>query len=449
MKEIALNLSERKIYSYQHIDTPSRAYIPTIAFGVTATMFAIAFAALMPPGLVPKPFLGMTLMICVAVGGYIGGRHTTDGWQAGMKIGLLTSALNLIALGSLLAGDSHNAVKPSAILYIPGFLLFGVILGTLGGFLGSLSHRQPKTLNWISIFIYVTAGATFLMLWVGGIVTSKQAGLAVVDWPNTFGYNMFLYPLSRMTGGIFYEHSHRLFGSLLGLMVIALVVLLWRSEDREPVRKLAIALLPLVIVQGIIGGLRVTGGFTLSSAPEDMSPSSTLAILHGVLGQIFFALVVALAVLSSGTWRSNFKPIETDRAPTERFLSKVLIGILVVQLFIGAILRHIVSGRLIHITLGVMAVVIAVVLGARTWGLYQNCRILYYWGLILLGLAGFQLLSGLSAFIAVGVMAGFQPQTVDVVLTSLHQLAGALLLGCAVSLMLLTHRLIEPLQKTT
>jgi cytochrome c oxidase assembly protein subunit 15 len=70
---------------------------------------------------------------------------------------------------------------------------------------------SSAAIPWTSAFAWVTATATFFLLAIGGIVTAQEAGLAVVDWPNSFGYNMFLYPLSRMTGGIYFEHAHRLF----------------------------------------------------------------------------------------------------------------------------------------------------------------------------------------------------------------------------------------------
>ncbi|MBI3799408.1 MAG: hypothetical protein HY268_20880 [Deltaproteobacteria bacterium] len=72
----------------------------------------------------------------------------------------------------------------------------------------------------------LTAVATFPLLFVGGLVTSTGAGLAVPDWPTTFGYNMFLYPWSKMVGGIFYEHSHRLLGSAVGFLTILLAATL-------------------------------------------------------------------------------------------------------------------------------------------------------------------------------------------------------------------------------
>jgi cytochrome c oxidase assembly protein subunit 15 len=90
------------------------------------------------------------------------------------------------------------------------------------------------------------------------MVTSKGVGLAVPDWPTTFGYNMFLFPVSKWVGGILFEHTHRLMGSVVGFLTIILAVWLWLSEDRQWVRNLGVIALAGVILQGILGGLRVT-----------------------------------------------------------------------------------------------------------------------------------------------------------------------------------------------
>src|SRR5260370_34007600 len=95
----------------------------------------------------------------------------------------------------------------------------------------SAAGRPPRP--WPHRLALVTAAATMLLIFVGGLVTNTGSALAVPDWPTTFGYNMFLYPWSQMVGGIFYEHSHRLLGSLVGALTIALAVSLWMTETRE------------------------------------------------------------------------------------------------------------------------------------------------------------------------------------------------------------------------
>src|SRR6478752_7122020 len=93
---------------------------------------------------------------------------------------------------------------------------------------------------WLHRFAVFTAAATLVLICVGGIVTSKGVGLAVPDWPNTFGYNMFLFPISKWVGGVFYEHTHRLLASAVGFLTTILAVWLWLKEDRRWLRWLGV-----------------------------------------------------------------------------------------------------------------------------------------------------------------------------------------------------------------
>ena len=153
---------------------------------------------------------------------------------------------------------------------------------------GTASARHPSSFSpWPHRLAVILACATFPLLFIGGLVTSLGVGLAVPDWPTTFGYNMFLYPWSKMIGGIFYEHSHRLVASCVGLLTIALALTLWLKEPRPWLRWLGVAALALVIVQGVLGGLRV------------VLLQPTLAIIHACFAQAFFALTVSLALFTA------------------------------------------------------------------------------------------------------------------------------------------------------
>ncbi|MGH7264342.1 MAG: COX15/CtaA family protein, partial [Candidatus Rokuibacteriota bacterium] len=136
----------------------------------------------------------------------------------------------------------------------------------------------------------LTALATLVLIVAGGLVTNTGAALAVPDWPTTFGHNMFLFPWAGMVGGVFYEHSHRLLGAVVGLLTLGLAAALWLTEARRWVRLAGAAAVGVVCVQGLLGGLRVV-------LLED-----ALAIVHGCLAQAFFALVVALAAFTSPRW---------------------------------------------------------------------------------------------------------------------------------------------------
>src|SRR5882757_5366946 len=95
------------------------------------------------------------------------------------------------------------------------------------------SIKTNRPLHWFAV---LTAFVTFLLIGLGGLVTSHGAGMSVPDWPNTYGYNMFAFPISRWVGGIFYEHTHRLLASAVGLLTLVLAVWLWLSDSRRWMR---------------------------------------------------------------------------------------------------------------------------------------------------------------------------------------------------------------------
>ena len=181
---------------------------------------------------------------------------------------------------------------------------------------------------WPHRIALVLACATFPLLFIGGLVTSKGAGLAVPDWPTSFGYNMFLYPWSKMVGNVFYEHGHRLVASFVGLLTIALVLIFWLCERRVWLRWLAVGALALVIAQGVLGGLRVV-------LLED-----TLAIVHAATAQAFFALTVALAVFTSAEWQNVLARDPLTDGGRLRRLCAVTMGLIYLQAIFGAVLRH-------------------------------------------------------------------------------------------------------------
>src|ERR1700679_478380 len=151
----------------------------------------------------------------------------------------------------------------------------------------TLPVKINRPLHWFAV---LTAVATFLLLGAGGLVTSHGAGMSVPDWPNSYGYNMFLFPPSKWIGGIFYEHTHRLWASVVGLMTTVLAVWLWLRDSRRWMKWLGIAAFLGVVAQGVLGGLRVT-----------LSMDS-LGIFHGVIAPSFFALVCAIALFTSRFW---------------------------------------------------------------------------------------------------------------------------------------------------
>ena len=139
--------------------------------------------------------------------------------------------------------------------------------------------------DWLLGFAWTACLATLLLISIGGLVTGFRAGMAVPDWPNTYGSNMFFYPLAKMTGGVFYEHAHRLLGSLVGLTTLVLAILL--SIHRRSIGALILIWIVglCVLLQGVMGGLRVTDN------------STHLAVVHGFFAHVILAGMVGVAVL--------------------------------------------------------------------------------------------------------------------------------------------------------
>ena len=229
-----------------------------------------------------------------------------------------------------------------------------------------------------SFFSLVAAGTVFVLIVTGGLVTGMEAGLAVPDWPNSFGHNMLLYPLSEMKGGIFYEHAHRLYGMLVGVTAITLVVMVFRYDERGWVRWVAGITFFMVCVQGLMGGLRVTGEFTTSQT--EVEPSTTFAVAHGVFGQLTFAAFVTLATVSSGRWRDTASPaVRIPQEDGDRHWSSMLLAALLIQLFLGRCYRHFATPALDgapapvppgwamygHLTFSLVALVTALFAGLR------------------------------------------------------------------------------------
>ena len=183
--------------------------------------------------------------------------------------------------------------------------------------------------SWLNRFAWLTAGATFLLIGLGGLVTSKEAGMAVPDWPTTYGYNMFLFPIHLWTGGIFYEHTHRLFASFVGLLTTILMAWLWLREPRRWLRWLGLAAFLAVVLQGVLGGLRVT------------LFKDQIGIFHATLAQLFFVTVTWIALALSGRASALVNAVRST--PLSRALAALIIAataLVLGQLVLGATMRH-------------------------------------------------------------------------------------------------------------
>ena len=210
--------------------------------------------------------------------------------------------------------------------------------GAIDSTRGRVRSPDEKSARWLNRFVWFTAFATLLLICSGGMVTSKGVGLAVPDWPTTFGYNMFLFPVSKWIGGVLFEHTHRLIASAVGFLTIILAVWLWRTEDRQSVKALGLVAVAGVILQGILGGLRVT------------MLKDQIGIFHACLAQAFLGLIVLIAITTTNFWRilgnsaaGNLTALSGQ--VYERLHSIKMIAIattiaIYAQLTLGATMRH-------------------------------------------------------------------------------------------------------------
>jgi cytochrome c oxidase assembly protein subunit 15 len=183
---------------------------------------------------------------------------------------------------------------------------------------------------WHHRYAKLVAACTFLLIAAGGMVTSTGSGLSVPDWPTTYGWNMFTFPMSKWVGGIRYEHTHRLIASTVGFLTIILAAWTWRVERRAWVRKLGFAALGAVILQGVLGGITVL--FFLPPA---------VSIGHAGLAQIFFCLTITIALVTSPGWNNAVQPVED---PMLRRVAALTTAAVYTQILIGATMRHNAAG---------------------------------------------------------------------------------------------------------
>jgi cytochrome c oxidase assembly protein subunit 15 len=185
---------------------------------------------------------------------------------------------------------------------------------------------------WLHRYAKLVAASTVLLIAAGGMVTSTGSGLSVPDWPNTYGWFMFSFPVDKWVGGILYEHSHRLIASTVGFLTVILAIWTWRVEPRAWVRRLGAAALGAVILQGLLGGLTVLLGLP-----------AAVSIGHAGLAQLFFCITLTLALVTSPSWSA---PRAADDALLRRLASATTL-LIYVQILLGATMRHTGAGMAI------------------------------------------------------------------------------------------------------
>ena len=274
---------------------------------------------------------------------------------------------------------------------------------------------------WVAV---LAAVFTWPLLFVGGLVTTYRVGMAVPDWPTTFGINMFLFDMREAAFGVLVEHGHRLYGAAVGVCTILLMIDFLAFDRRKSVKTLGVLALLAVIAQGVLGGLRVNQNSTL------------LAMIHGCTGQAFFGLMVILATITARSWF-------VDRRPTEgisglKILSSLMLVATYLQIVLGAWLRHFASigALMIHAT---FAVTVVGLVAACVWAVSRRKADLP-------GLVGpirameltlaIQIALGIAAWLVLRPFDGMPRSvtTVQALIRTGHQANAAFLLGSAVVL---------------
>ncbi|QDU63096.1 Heme A synthase [Planctomycetes bacterium Pan216] len=283
--------------------------------------------------------------------------------------------------------------------------------------------------------------ATVPLLFSGGQVTSYGVGMAVPDWPTTFGQNMWLYNWLRESPGVQKEHTHRLLGTLVGSLTLALTVLVFATEKRRWLRRYTLVVLAGVLLQGIIGGQRVVLNAMFGQG---------LALIHGGFAQAFFGLLCGLVVLTSRRWLVG-NQIPHEEATRWRWSTLVLCVGVFGQILLGATLRHLGIGFIPHLVLGGVILMGTLWMGMsflldgdlrRVGGLHAS---------LLLAFVGIQVLLGFAAMSLTGLHApgvGPAPTVEEALVTTLHLLCGSAIFGLALALTLRTWSELQPLEAT-
>ncbi len=422
-----------------------------LGFATTVTLWGLGYLAMMQPGLVAGDALFGLMLGVLFAGGFVAGRYGGDEVRP-VSVGLVAATANLLILGAFLRDERHGSTL-TPLLYLVGLFGSSAGLSWLGGVVGR-RYRSATVLPPASaLFSLVAAGTVFLLLVTGGLVTSLESGLAVPDWPNSFGHNMLLYPVSEMKGGVYYEHAHRLYGMLVGTTTLVLVSVIWRCEERRWLRILSIAILLMVCFQGYLGGTRVTGHLTLDQDRSVLEPSTQRAIIHGVFAQIIFSSFLVMAAATSSRWVSIKRRVTDAAALTDRGAAILLPHALLVQLIFGALYRHLqpsggvsAPGHPIwaiyaHITMAVVVVGLVILAAGRAIS-HSFDPVLRRLGIGILVLAGLQITLGVVAVAVIWTRMGDAISPLEAFVTTAHQATGAALLGASVLLGAWSRRLL-------
>jgi cytochrome c oxidase assembly protein subunit 15 len=284
-----------------------------------------------------------------------------------------------------------------------------------------VNRYHPGLHRWSILLAF----CTLLLVVAGGVVTSRDAGLSVPDWPLSYGKLM-----PPMEGGILYEHGHRMIATTVGLFTIVSMVWLFRVEKRRWMRWLGVVALLAVIAQGVLGGLTV-----IYLLPWWISSS------HACLAQLFFSTTVAMAIFTSRWWLEGAAAVQEDPQFPIRGLSLAAPLCVLGQLALGAAARHKAIGTIYHICGAPIVTGVVLWVSLRILLHYAHSRELRVGALALVGITFSQVFLGIAAYMSrIAYADAVQPMPVMVTFTVLHVAVGALTMAGSVALAILVRR---------
>jgi cytochrome c oxidase assembly protein subunit 15 len=305
-----------------------------------------------------------------------------------------------------------------------------------------MEHAESKlstaTPRWLHAIAVAAAVTTFPLVIVGGLVTTTRVGMADTVWPTPPWYFVWLVAAGQAMDrglGFLIEHGHRQLGWIVGALTLTLAVALWFREARVWVRWLGVVALGAVIAQGVLGGLRV------------LFVNQAMALVHGVIAQLFFSLLVCLAAFTSARWSMEATPVNSPVARRLQRLSLLTTSFVFLQLVFGATLRHFgyTWALVAHLTTAFMILLHVALIAKRIYGEHAQerrlVRPLEWLGGLVLG----QLMLGAGAW---ATSSGFGLNAVtaqsgpQIFFATAHVSVGALILAICALLTTQTYRLL-------
>jgi cytochrome c oxidase assembly protein subunit 15 len=284
---------------------------------------------------------------------------------------------------------------------------------------------------WLHRYAMLLSVCTLFLVVAGASVTSKQAGLSVPDWPLSYGQVM-----PPMTGGVLFEHGHRMAGTTVGLLTIGLLVWILIAEKRSWMRKLGWVALTWVCVVGLLGGLTVK----LLTPPP-------VSVLHTCLAQLFFSLTVAICVFTSKSWIDGPEMADDHGWPSMRSLAILLPLVVLTQVALGAGFRHGALSVMPHLVGAMVVTLLLLIMGAFVLQQFPTHRTLRPAAITLMSIGFVQVALGLLALVA--RMTTDREATQTIIVTVAHVAVGAMTLAASISLSILIRRNVRPRQEQT